>query len=90
MKLDDRALARFLEGEGRLVPLGDGYAIGRAAYESARDVLVEECVRPDDHARALPRPPRASGDPRSSCSSASTRTGSRAASATRVCSRTER
>ena len=42
-KLDDADLARFLEREGRLVRLGDGYAIGAAGYEVARDILVTEC-----------------------------------------------
>ena len=42
-RVDDAELARFLERNGRLVRLGDGYAIGAAAYEVARDVLVTEC-----------------------------------------------
>jgi selenocysteine-specific elongation factor len=42
-KVDDPELARFLELEGRLVRLGDGYAIGTGSYEVARDVLVTEC-----------------------------------------------
>jgi selenocysteine-specific elongation factor len=42
-KVDDLELARFLEGQGRLVRLGDGYAIGASGYEVARDVLVGEC-----------------------------------------------
>jgi selenocysteine-specific elongation factor len=42
-KVDDAELARFLESTGRLVRLGDGYAIGRAGYEAARDLLVAEC-----------------------------------------------
>ena len=42
-KVDDADLARFLEREGRLVRLGDGYAIGAGGYEVARDVLVTEC-----------------------------------------------
>jgi selenocysteine-specific elongation factor len=41
VKVDDAALARFLEGEGRLVRVGDGYAIAPAAYEQARAVLVD-------------------------------------------------
>ena len=45
VKLDDRGLAGVLEQRGRLVLVGDGYAIGRAAYESARDELVAECLR---------------------------------------------
>ena len=43
MKLEDAALGRFLEAQGRLVRVGDGYAISRAAYEEARDALVAEC-----------------------------------------------
>ncbi len=42
-KIEDADLARFLEREGRLVRLGDGYAIGAAAYEVAGNVLVTEC-----------------------------------------------
>jgi len=44
VKLDDRELARFLEGAGRLVRLGDGYAISARAYERARALVVEECT----------------------------------------------
>jgi selenocysteine-specific elongation factor len=44
-KLADAELTRYLEREGRLVRLGDGVAVSRAAYESARGVLVEECER---------------------------------------------
>jgi selenocysteine-specific elongation factor len=43
VKADDAELARFLEEEGRLVRLGDGFVIGPGGYEVARDVLVEEC-----------------------------------------------
>ncbi len=35
-------LARFLEARGKLVRLGDGYAIGADGYEVARDVLLTE------------------------------------------------
>jgi len=42
-KVDDPELARFLEAQGRLVRLGGGFAVGAAAYETARDVLVREC-----------------------------------------------
>jgi selenocysteine-specific elongation factor len=42
-KVEDDELARFLEASGRLVRLGDGYAIGAGAYEVARDVLLTEC-----------------------------------------------
>jgi len=34
---------RFLEGEGRLVRLGDGFVIGPGGYEVARDLVVQEC-----------------------------------------------
>jgi selenocysteine-specific elongation factor len=43
VKLDDAALGRFLEEQGRLVRVGDGYAISRAAYAEARAALVTEC-----------------------------------------------
>ena len=39
----NRALASVLEARGRVVLVGDGSAIGPAAYTSARDVLVAEC-----------------------------------------------
>jgi hypothetical protein len=41
----ERELARYLEGEGRLVRLGDGFAIAAEAYERARTLLVEEIER---------------------------------------------
>jgi selenocysteine-specific elongation factor len=43
-KVEDRELAGYLERAGRLVRLGDGLAIGAAAYEEARRLLVEECA----------------------------------------------
>ena len=43
LKLDDPSLARFLEEQGRLVRVGDGYAISTEAYDRARDALVAEC-----------------------------------------------
>ena len=39
----DDELARFLEASGRLVRLGDGYAIGTDAFDVAKDVLLTEC-----------------------------------------------
>ena len=45
VRIDDRELARHLEADGRLVRLGDGLAIGREAYERARDLVVDECER---------------------------------------------
>jgi selenocysteine-specific elongation factor len=43
LKIDDAALARFLEEQGRLVRVGDGYAISAAAFERAREALLAEC-----------------------------------------------
>lgn len=45
VKVDDARLARFLEEQGRLVRVGDGYAISPDAYAAARDTLVEELER---------------------------------------------
>jgi selenocysteine-specific elongation factor len=42
-KVDDAELARFLEARGRLVRLGPEHAIGREAYEAAREALLREC-----------------------------------------------
>ena len=44
MKVDDAELARYLEGEGRLVRLGDGFVVSAAAYERARELVVAECT----------------------------------------------
>ncbi|HEX5467707.1 MAG TPA: selenocysteine-specific translation elongation factor [Gaiellaceae bacterium] len=41
--VEDHELAAFLEREGRLVRLGDGLAIGAAAYAEAKRLLLEEC-----------------------------------------------
>jgi selenocysteine-specific elongation factor len=41
--VDDRRLARVLEEQGRLVQVGDGYAVSPAAYDEAKRVLVDEC-----------------------------------------------
>ena len=43
VKVGDPALARFLEEQGRLVRVGEGYAVSAAAYAQARDALVAEC-----------------------------------------------
>jgi selenocysteine-specific elongation factor len=43
LKVDDPALLRFLEEQGRLVRVGEGYAVSTEAYTRARDVLVSEC-----------------------------------------------
>jgi selenocysteine-specific elongation factor len=45
VRIEDAQLAAYLEREGRLVRLGDGLAIGAAAYEQAKRALVEECGR---------------------------------------------
>jgi selenocysteine-specific elongation factor len=45
IKVDDARLARFLEERGRLVRVGDGYAIAPAAYERARHILADELER---------------------------------------------
>ena len=42
-KVGDAELARYLEVEGRLVRLGDGYVVSAGAYESAREIVVGEC-----------------------------------------------
>jgi selenocysteine-specific elongation factor len=41
VRVEDAQLARFLEERGRLVRVGDGFAISPAAYEQARAVLVD-------------------------------------------------
>ena len=45
VKVGDGRLARFLEERGRLVRVGDGYAVSADAYADARDVLVHELER---------------------------------------------
>jgi selenocysteine-specific elongation factor len=45
VKVGDRALARFLEEHGRLVRVGDGYAVSIRAYDEARTALVRELER---------------------------------------------
>jgi selenocysteine-specific elongation factor len=42
-RVDDRALARYLEERGRLVRVGDGLAVSAEGYEQARAALVAEC-----------------------------------------------
>jgi selenocysteine-specific elongation factor len=42
-RVDDAELARFLEADGRLVRVGDGFAVSAGAYEVARDLVVTEC-----------------------------------------------
>ena len=41
-RAEDGELARFLEREGRLVRLGDGWAVSRDEYDRARGLAVEE------------------------------------------------
>jgi selenocysteine-specific elongation factor len=41
VRVEDPALARYLEERGDLVRVGNGLAISRAAYEQARAVLVD-------------------------------------------------
>ena len=43
VRVENRRLAELLEADRRLVRVGDGYAVGRDAYERARDALVAEC-----------------------------------------------
>jgi len=43
VKIEDPKLARFLEEQGRLVRVGDGYAVSAEAFAQARDALVAEC-----------------------------------------------
>ena len=43
-KTEDPELARFLEGEGRIVRLGDGYVVSAGAYEVAQDIVRTECA----------------------------------------------
>jgi len=43
-KVEDVELARHLEAAGRIVRLGDGYAVGVAAYEAAKQLVLSECA----------------------------------------------
>jgi selenocysteine-specific elongation factor len=43
VRVEDAALARYLEEQGRLVRVGDGLAVSAEAYARARDALVAEC-----------------------------------------------
>jgi selenocysteine-specific elongation factor len=45
IRVEDPKLGRFLEDAGRLVRVGDGFAVSPDAYERARDLVVEECER---------------------------------------------
>jgi selenocysteine-specific elongation factor len=43
VKVEDAELARYLESEGALVRLGDGYVVSTGAFGRARELAVEEC-----------------------------------------------
>jgi selenocysteine-specific elongation factor len=43
VKVDDHELVRYLEAEGRLVRLGDGFVVSAGAYQRARELVVGEC-----------------------------------------------
>ena len=43
VKVDDAELARYLEADGRLVRLGDGFVVSADAYARARELVVAEC-----------------------------------------------
>ena len=47
VRVGDAQLARFLEEQGRLVRVGDGYAVSAEAFATARDVLMHELERND-------------------------------------------
>ncbi len=44
VKVDDAELARYLEADGRLVRLGEGYVVSTEAYARARELVVAECT----------------------------------------------
>jgi selenocysteine-specific elongation factor len=44
VKVEDAELARFLEREGRLVRIGEGFAVSVAAYERAKELVLAECA----------------------------------------------
>jgi selenocysteine-specific elongation factor len=43
VRVEDPALARFLESEGKLMRVGDGLAVSAEAYERAQAAVVTEC-----------------------------------------------
>ena len=45
VKVEDAALARYLEEEGALVRLAEGLTVSRRAYDEAKRLVVEECER---------------------------------------------
>ena len=87
VKVDDPELARYLEGEGRLVRLGDGFVgLGgrlRARARARRRRVHAPRVRSRWPASATSRASAAATP--SCCSSGSTRTASRAGSVTAAC-----
>ncbi|MGL6279966.1 MAG: SelB C-terminal domain-containing protein, partial [Gaiella sp.] len=44
-KVEDPELARYLEREGRLVRLGEGFAVGAETFAIAREAVIAECGR---------------------------------------------
>ena len=63
VKVESPALARFLEEQGRLVRVGDGYAVSSACVRRRPAKCSSTSSRPrDDHARPLPRPARLAQD----------------------------
>jgi selenocysteine-specific elongation factor len=45
VRIDDGDVARYLEGQGRLVRLGKSHAVSPAAYAQARETAAAECER---------------------------------------------
>ena len=45
IRVADRAIVAFLEAEGELVRLADGFVVRTDAYEGARRTLIRECER---------------------------------------------
>jgi selenocysteine-specific elongation factor len=43
--VEDDVLARYLEGEGRLIRVGKGLVLGRGAYDRALAAVVDECTQ---------------------------------------------
>ena len=43
LKVGDKQLARVLEEQGRLVRVGNGFAVSPAEYARARETLIQEC-----------------------------------------------
>ncbi len=42
-RVEDSELARYLEADGKLVRLGDGFVVSAGAYREARELVVTEC-----------------------------------------------